>query len=68
MKRVTEKQFDTFYAKHNLLRLSPLTFEDRWNKSGSVVIRKIIRQADKKVIGIIVNWIKFWISEDEDTK
>ena len=64
MRKVTEKQFDAFYAKHNLLRLSPLTFEDKTNKSGSVVIRKIIRQVDKKVIGIIVNWHKFWIANN----
>ena len=61
MRKVTEKQFDVFYAKQNKLELSALSFVDRWNKSGSVVIRKIIRVVDQKVIGIIVNWNKFWI-------
>ena len=68
MKQVTEKQFDAFYRKHNKLCLSPLTFEDSTNKSGSVTIRKIILQEDKKVIGIIVNWQRFWIFDNNNTE
>lgn len=58
IKQVNEKQFNSFYEKHNKLSLLPITFKDVWNKSGSVIVRKIIQQ---KVIGFIVNWSKFYI-------
>ncbi len=58
IKQVSEKQFNSFYEKRNKLSLPPITFEDVWNKSNSVIVRKIIQQ---KVIGFIVNWSKFYI-------
>ena len=58
IKQVSEKQFNSFYEKRNKLNLPPITFEDVWNKSNSVIVRKIIQQ---KVIGFIVNWSRFYI-------
>lgn len=61
MQGVTESEFDAFYSKHNKLSLSRLIFKDIWNKSNSVVVRKIIRIDDRKVIAFIVNWNRFYI-------
>ena len=64
MRQVTEKYFDLFYREHNKLSLPSITFKDVWNKSNSVVVRKIIQQ--NKVIGLIVNWSKFYIVEEKN--
>ena len=61
IKKVSEHEFDIYYGKFNKLCLSDLTFQDTWNKSNSIVVRKIIRNVDKKVIGFIVNWKRFYI-------
>jgi hypothetical protein len=59
MVEVTEQKFDEFYAKCNKLSLPPITFDDIWNKSNTVVIRRI-KQANK-YIGLIRNWTRFYI-------
>lgn len=64
MRQVTKKYFDLFYREHNKLSLPSITFKDVWNKSNSVVVRKIIQQ--NKVIGLIVNWSKFYIVEEKN--
>ena len=62
MRNVTEQEFNIFYRERNRLCLPPITFKDIWNKSNSVVVRKIIQQ--NKVIGFIVNWRRFYISAE----
>ncbi|KKN56255.1 hypothetical protein LCGC14_0574000 [marine sediment metagenome] len=66
MRQVNEKEFDAFYRERNRLCLPPITFEDIWNKSNSVIVRKIIQQ--NEVIGLIVNWLRYYIVEDSKMK
>ena len=56
--RVSKKKFNEFMGN----RIENIRIlEDIWNKSGSAVIRRIQDITTNKVIGIMINWEKYFI-------
>jgi ribulose 1,5-bisphosphate synthetase/thiazole synthase len=55
------KQVDRYDFKKELGIFWDYTFKDCWNKHQTAIVRKIIRRADNKVCGIILNWHKYYL-------
>ena len=55
MTRVTRAEFSDYCDKQDCNR-----FNDKWNKSGSVVIRSWYNSSG--LIGIIINWATYYIN------